>query len=127
MQLGDPSTVALVGFTARQSVHVLWVDQRQLKRLAFGPLEHVPHWHPEHTRRFHSDLLNSVFLQPISQTFQIRCEGPEQARLHLRLFALLYADACTHTLFVHIQSGTALVYQFHIALLRLRAKDAWTY
>src|SRR5262245_38906250 len=107
MEFCDAFAVQTVGLAAGQGMRMLRVDQHQFETCFSGTLQHIPHWYPEHTRRFHSNLLYDVSDQPVTQTFQIACKRSEHCRLDDCLALFLKAHASAHALLVNVESGTA--------------------
>ena len=76
-QIGDPASVADVGFAPRHVLDLCWVSQDQLE----VPVEHVPDRLPIHARCLHGDVSATVLFEPVHEFQQFSGRATKRTRL----------------------------------------------
>src|SRR6266852_1587963 len=81
-------------------------------------LQYVPHRLPVDPRRFHRHVRAARVPQPVPELQELRGGGRPAPHLAAHLTALSHPQTPDHRLFVNIQTGAALMDDFHYRLLR---------
>src|ERR1700733_1476305 len=97
VQILQPWTVGNVGFASRHILHVMCVDQKNLKSPGFQDLKK---WNPIPSRRFHRYRFDVAAFQPSRCGMEVFGEGRETA-YRLRITILWHGDVNPRRPYIH--------------------------
>ncbi len=112
-QLGDPVRVGDVRLATGHVLHVPGIAQHDLD----ASLQHAVDRQPVHARTFHRHMRALSLDEPVSQSSEISGKGSERTRDDRRRVAPPIETTGHDPLFVYIQTGSNLHYDFHDTLL----------